>query len=380
MAGPGDGRTVMLTLGRLPKALDIARALKGAGCRVVIAEPFGIHLSSPSRAVDRCRRVTAPRTDPERYLADLLQVAAEEGASLVIPVSEEALHAAGLKALAPPGLEVYGPGLATLRRLHDKLAFNRTAAAMGLGVPESHALGTPEAEALVTRSDVVVKDILSSAGIGVRFVERGGALPQPGARAALVQARLPGRHRSTFSIAHEGRVLATVCYEGTVFSHTVAVAFRRIEADDLTAWVDAFVAAEGYSGFIAFDFIDDEDGRAIAIECNPRANSGLHFLEPDWLAGALLAPGTAGPARFRKARLMQQFYPALTETQASVFRPEARRTNWHYLRRSKDVTWRAGDPLPFLLMTFTSWAILKRAMFGGVSFGEAAVEDIAWTG
>ena len=38
-------RTALLTLGRLPKGLDLARALAAEGWRVVVAEPFGWHLA-----------------------------------------------------------------------------------------------------------------------------------------------------------------------------------------------------------------------------------------------------------------------------------------------------------------------------------------------
>ena len=60
--------TALLTLGRLPKALDIARALHGAGVRVIVAEPFRRHLSGVSNAVDRNFVVTAPAVDGPRYL------------------------------------------------------------------------------------------------------------------------------------------------------------------------------------------------------------------------------------------------------------------------------------------------------------------------
>jgi hypothetical protein len=44
--------TVLLTNGRLPKAMDIARALHRAGCRVGIADPFRMHLTKVSNCVD----------------------------------------------------------------------------------------------------------------------------------------------------------------------------------------------------------------------------------------------------------------------------------------------------------------------------------------
>jgi hypothetical protein len=71
--------TVLLTLGRLPKALEIARALAGAGCRVIVAEPFRRHVCHASRSVAKSFQVTAPATDPDAYLAELLAIIEAEG-------------------------------------------------------------------------------------------------------------------------------------------------------------------------------------------------------------------------------------------------------------------------------------------------------------
>ena len=61
-------KTVLLTLGRLPKALELARALHQAGARVIVADPFGLHVCRASRCVARSIRVPAPNTDPAAYL------------------------------------------------------------------------------------------------------------------------------------------------------------------------------------------------------------------------------------------------------------------------------------------------------------------------
>ena len=373
-------KTALLTLGRLPKALEMARALHGAGWRVVIADPFRWHLSTPSRAVDRCIQVPSPVDDETGYLDALMDIVGRESVNLVVPVSEEAMFASGLKARLPGETVYFGPGRTLIRSLHDKLAFVERAKRLELAVPETHLLGTDGAARLAQSNDTVLKHQFSCAGLGISFHDKAAPLPAPGDAPVLVQAKLPGAARSSVSIAHDGRVLGSVFYEGTVLSHTVSVAFRRIDAPDLAEWIAPFVAACEYTGLIAFDFIDDADGVAHAIECNPRANSGVHFFEPEDLAAALTRPQSVTQMRHRKERLMQQVLPCLTETQASVFNAERRRNNLKYLFGSRDVTWSGKDPWPLILMTPTSYEILKRSIFKGESFGEAAVADIAWDG
>lgn len=370
--------TVLLTLGRMPKALEVARSFARAGWRVVVAEPFDWHLSRVSTAVARSVKVRAPNADHRGYLEDMAAAIAREKVDLVVPVSEEAMHAAALKPMLPPGVRFLGMDQATLLTLHDKLNFVRVAEGMGLDVPATHRLDAPEAPALAETQDVVVKPLLSCSGIGVSFLGRGSPLPPPSER-LLVQARVHGPVCSTYTLAHAGRVLVTVVYRGTIMSGTVAVGFERIEQPAVTAWAQAFVARSGWSGSISFDFVLDGEGRAFAIECNPRLTSGVHFVHPDDLAGAMIDPERATTLRFKDAGLLQQFYPALTETQASLlFRRERFRRNLGYLLKSRDVTWGWRDPLPLLLQPFTSWRILKKSMTEGLSFGEAATEDIGW--
>ena len=369
--------TVLITLGRLPKALDLVRGFARAGCRVLVAEPFSWHLCRPSRDVARSCAVTAPSVSKERYRDELLGIIAREQVDLVVPVSEEILHVASLHGMLPAGCRLFAPPQATLLGLHDKLGFIRQAAAFGLPVPETEALGTDAAAALAARADYVVKPLYSCSGKGVRILRAGTPLPAV-AGPALAQRFLAGGVHSTFTLAHAGRVLVTAVYRGTIMSGTVSVGFERVCSAAIEAWVREFVARSGHSGFISFDFVVDSDGRALAIECNPRVTSGVHFVEPLPLARAILDPAGAADPPLRAGRLFQQFYPCLTETQKAMFRPRDRRHHLHYLRAARDVVWSARDPLPFLTMTFTSYQILALSVFRGLSLGEAATRDIEW--
>lgn len=372
--------TVLLTLGRLPKALDLARGFSEAGWRVVIAEPFSWHLARVSRSVAKCVRLPAPARDPEGYRKALLDVVAREEVSLVVPISEEALHAVSIAGDLPPGVRLFSEPLERLLRLHDKLRFIRLAQDYGLPVPETWRLGSAEAEGLTQRSATVIKGIHSCSGTGLLFLEAGASCPANGGLPpSVVQEKLEGRHLSSFTLAHEGRARVTVIYEGTVFSGSVAVAFKRVAGHAAAeAWIERFLAKSGYSGFISFDFIEPEGGPCQAIECNPRVTSGVHFLDAAALARAVMDPGGEAPVPFRPQERLQQCLPCLTETQAALFTGKGFRGKLRQLLGSRDVTWSWRDPLPLLLMTFTSYEILLPSIFQGLSFGEAATRDIAW--
>lgn len=374
-------QTVLLTLGRLPKALELARAFASAGWRVVIAEPFAWHVSRLSRAVDRTLTVTAPAVDRAQYLDDLLEVIVEERIDLIVPVSEETMHVAALHGRLPLGVEIYCPSQADLLQLHDKFAFIRRAERHGLPVPTTFRADTEEAEALASAGPHVIKPIFSCSGKGVTINRAAQPLaPENRSSNLIVQDFVPGQVLSSFSIAENGRRVITALYKGTVMSGTVSVAFERVDhATAAHRWIDDFIAAEKYSGFISFDLVVANDGRVLAIECNPRVTSGIHFLDERDLVAAMLSPQTAPPVRFKTQTRFQQFYPCLTETQKSVFQRSNVKQNAKNLISSRDVIWQASDPLPFLFMPATSYQILRMAIFEGLSFGEAATRDIEWT-
>lgn len=376
MAAP----TVLLTLGRLPKALALARACRAAGCRVLIADPFRWHVCRPSRAVDRCFRVTAPNSDLDAYLGDLLRIVADEKVDLILPVSEEALHVTHLAGRLPDGVRLWSAPREQIARYHDKLDFNRLAAGLGLAVPATYPAEAPEAAELATGHDFVVKPRHSCSGIGLRLARAGEVLFER-APGALVQERLDGQLLSSLSIVDKGREIATVLYRGRVFAGTVAICFERVDdAPAARAWIRQFIASSDYSGFLAFDFIVGTDGTARAIECNPRATSGVHFFEPKSLGRALLDPEGCEAVVLADARRQQWAYSTLTETYAAILRPREFLRRFREMCSARDVIWSVRDPMPFLLMTPMSWEILWPAMTTSLTLGEATQRDIAWFG
>jgi glutathione synthase/RimK-type ligase-like ATP-grasp enzyme len=369
--------TVIVTLGRLPKGLDICRSFAALGWRVVVAEPHARHLCGASTSVSRSVRMPAPAEGKRAYLRLLAEAVRKHGADLVVPVSEEAMHVAFLPQ-ARPGTPVFAMPPAVMLALHHKGRFIEVARQAGVAVPDTHLLGSEEAAAMAREGRVVVKPAHSAAGRGVRVIAPGEALPAPDVDApAVVQRFLPGAELSSCTLARGGRVLGTVVYRGVQFAGSVACAFERVEHAEAEAWITRIVEALDWTGFISFDMREDETGRIHGIECNPRTTSGLHFFETSDIAPAIL--GQRDTLRHRKAQRLQQFWSCLTETQLSALRGE--RAALGHLKRlltTRDVTWAARDPLPLLTMPWTAWPIMRDAARKRVPFGEVATLDVGW--
>jgi predicted ATP-grasp superfamily ATP-dependent carboligase len=365
----------LLTLGRLPKGLDIARSFHSAGWRVLVAEPFGWHLCRLSRAVDRSIAVPAPNEDKTAYLEALLDLIEREQVSLVVPISEETMHVAALKERLPEGVMLFTREQQRVLALHDKLRFAEMLAKAGLSAPRTARLGTEDASEIAQSGPFIVKDRWGASGSNVAFFEQGATLPDGGE--GLVQERLGGEEVSSFSVVHAGQVSATVVYRPVIRDGTVSTVFERIDAPTVETYVAQIAALSGHTGFLSFDMMVDGD-KVAAFECNPRANSGIHFLETTDIARAVLEPGFV--PRFNHHRRMQQAYPTLTLLWGAIGKWPRYCQVGKALLTSRDVTWYWRDPLPFALMTPATWPLLRQAIFEGRSLGEAAIHDIGWFG
>lgn len=376
----GKPITVLLTLGRLPKALELARALSAAGCRVLVADPFAFHLCRASNAVAKSFKTPSPHSCQEQYLSCLLGIVAREDVDLILPVSEEALHVSLLKERLPDRTRLFALPNEVLQALHDKYSFVQIAERAGLKVPETHLASDAKASRLAGSCDTVLKPRLGCSGQELRMLSP-DSLPKelPGSSETIIQKRIFGREVSTLSLCRDGKVLAHVTYEGLVFAGTVAVCFQCVsDLPQVQQWVADFAKSGSYSYFLAFDFIVDRDGTPWPLECNPRLTSGIHFLSPGDIANAITNFEEATDVGLKPGKRFQEGHTTLLQVYGNIFRPKRALSHFRAMLNSRDVLWSLADPAPFPLMTPYSWPVLKQVMFRGRTFGEAATRDIVW--
>jgi len=140
--------TVLLTLGRLPRRSIWHGGLQPGRLPGLVAEPFGRTLTGALRHVAREFGVPPPSAGKASYLAAIAKIVKDEDVDLVVPVSEETMHVAFARDLFDPRVRLFTMPSDQVIALHDKAEFVRIAQAIGLGVPETHTLGTGGAQAL----------------------------------------------------------------------------------------------------------------------------------------------------------------------------------------------------------------------------------------
>jgi len=416
--------TVLLTLGRLPAGLEIARAFKLRGWRVLVADPMRWHLCRLSRCVDAVFRLPSPLINQSAYLAALRQLVAEQQIDLIATVLEDSFHVSELRAsvvksgaemqqavdqselgiaspicsdpVQTPTLAV--PPLATLYRLHDKWLFNQYAASLGLDVPSSTLAGDVIAsQRLLTTGDVIVKPRLSCSGFGITELTQGADLPQSlQSNDFIVQRRLSGAACCSLSMVVSGEIVQTIVYRNQLESGSVGVMFVSIEPPAAIAgWIRRFCEQCQYSGWLAFDFIE-EGGVWYAIECNPRVTSGVHFMQASTIVDGLIAVGasnsithaastqfatpsmTMASAQTSSRQTGQLFWSALMAVYSRLFHRKPVKSALRSMLSFPDVTFSWRDPLPCLVMPVAMWPTLWRAIRQRRPVEQVLLEDIHW--
>lgn len=356
-------RTVLVSGGKMTKALALARAFHADGHRVVLVEQARYRLTGHrfSTAVDTFRTVPAP--DAPGYADALVRICREEAVDVYVPVCSPvaSLHDALAKeALEAVGVEVVHLGPEDLHRVDDKSEFAALATSLGLRVPDTHRITDP---AQVAEFDFAAApgDTYVLKSIGYDPVRRldltqlpretreataayARTLPISAANPWILQEFVRGQEYCTHGTARDGEVTVWACCE----SSASQLNYAMVDRPDIEEWVRTFVRELGATGQLSFDFITDAAGDTHAIECNPRTHSAITMFydQPD-LARAYLEGGTGTVVPTASSRPTYWVYQEL----------------WRLLRNPRDARHRLGviaagtdaifdwsDPLPFLMV------------------------------
>jgi hypothetical protein len=360
-AAVGPAKTVMISGGKMTKALQLARSFHAAGHRVILIESRKYRFTGHrfSRAVDRF--CTVPRPQSPRYADALLAIVHREGVDVYVPVCSPV--ASYYDALAKPRLEPYCEVLHgdadTVAMLDDKYKFATMAASLGLTVPDTlHIIDPGQVEDFdfgagappyILKSipyDPVHRLDLTPLPRPSRFETAAFARSKPISAATpwIMQSLIGGREYCAHATVRDGRVQVYCCCESSAFQVNYAMA----DKPEIEAWVRGFVEPLKLTGQVSFDFIQAGDGRVYAIECNPRAHSAITmFYNHPGLARAYLDDG--GPA-IEPMPGSRPTYWLYHEVWRLLTEPGRRLSRLEVILRGHDAIFDWSDPLPFLMV------------------------------
>lgn len=401
---------ILLTGGRSPAALELARLFHASGHRVFAAESVPYHLCRVSRSVERCFAIPAPIDDPSGFARSLRTIAVENNIDLLIPVCEEIFHISRELSLFEGVCRVFASPLDDLERVHHKGTFIRFAERMGLQVPATVQIESPDdwlpllddprfGEGLVLKpaySRFASRTLLIESRRGpildrqrqetVRKLRDAKVSPK---RPWVAQELLRGEEWCTYSVAHNGVITAHAAYRSRFRAgRGASIHYEAAIQPRLWEWVRKFVRQSGFTGQVAFDFMVSAEGAVMPMECNPRATSGVHLFGSDGrLTEALLEPsGLIADEHVEMPAVESgQDGAMLSAAMLSYGLIQAARQRmlreWlRACRSSRDVVFRREDPKPFVeqfrLLAWTTRVARRRC----ISLQEATTFDIEWNG
>lgn len=385
---------ILLTNGRFPVALDLARQLYWAGHYVFVVDPMQYHVCKFSIAVKSSKQVPAPHDDAQGYITGVKDMATRWRVDLIIPIHEEIFFLANS---GEPEIlnRLFAPPFELLVRLHNKWEFHKLMKRCGMDVPEAQLCRNMDdvKNLPVSRykDGMALKPCFGRASTGVHHLKPGDPLPE-GLDIGehnwhIAQEWIKGNRYCSYSVVRKGKVIATGLYPVLeTIDGSSSVFFQQQYHHSIYAYIERLVAQlDPIDGQLAFDFIQVGE-RIVVMECNPRSTSGLHlWSNTPFLARALtdsLPHNIELPITPPRTKLGR---PSRAQVAAGMLMWEHKNaTPKVYLRHmarlmgTHDVTWKGRDMMPSLIQPFLLTTYFSMCRETGLQLPELFQMQLLW--
>ena len=360
-------KSILISGGKMTKALQLARLFHQAGHRVVLVESHSYWLVGHrfSRAVD-CF-YTLPKSGASDYESALLDLIKREKIDVYVPVCSPAssLHDSRAIFKLAPHCEVLHVHPDTILQLDDKFQFFEAAGRLQLAVPKSFLITDPQQVESFDFTKEVRQFILKSIAYDpVRRLDMTKlpaaskqatadfvrSLPISKSNPWILQEFITGQEYCTHGTFRNGELRVHCCCKSSAFQ----INYQNVDRPEIQAWVSQFGSGLGLTGQASFDFIEAaDDGKTYAIECNPRTHSAitLFYNNPSLAnaylgAAALLKPLTPASTSKPTYWIYHEVWRLLTH----LHLPRATAVRLRIIFSGKDAVFDWTDPLPFFML------------------------------
>lgn len=357
---PVSPRTVLITGGKMTKALQLARSFYAAGHRVVLVESPRYRFTGHrfSRAVDVFGCI--PEAGEPGRVDALVEIARREGVDVFVPVSSPAASGDDAEAgrLLGDFCDVVHADVDTVRMLDDKVEFSGVAQSLGLRVPDWHritdACQVEDFEFPEDRTYILKRIAYNPVG-RMNLTKLSRATPMANAEFArslsisaedpwILQQFIAGQEYCTHGTVRDGRLQVYGCSRSSAFQ----INYKSVDEPQIRSWVEHFVSALGITGQASFDFIESDDGHMYAIECNPRTHSAITmFYNHPQVASAYLEARDDTITPLPEARPTHWIYH---EVWRLLVHPGGRARRLAAILGGKDAIFSWRDPLPYFMV------------------------------
>lgn len=380
--------SVLITGGRMTKALHLARSFRALGWRVVLTDSVKYEYCGPrfSGAVDTFRiHQDLSKVGEIAYLNSLNQIIIQENIDLVVPVSspKSSLPDAKLQSIVDAEIQKGTKQKATvvfhgtpeqISTVDDKFTFCEKASELGLPAPnvfritsyaevEQFALANYPGQPFIFKSinynpTARLDNNVFGSGDKEELLAYARSVEISNKKPWVLQTYIEGQEYCTHGTAVNGKLTLFCCCESSAFQ----VNYAHVHKPAIEQWVTTYVAKAGLTGQYSFDFIEDRQGNIFPIECNPRTHSAITtFYNTTKLAESYLANEDV-PER----NTSETFNSIVPEPEAKptywlahelhrIAEPLPGETPIHALKRiwnGKEAVYEPFDPKPFFMLHY----------------------------
>jgi len=377
-------KNILITGGRAPATLHLARLLKQKKHRIYVADTFARNLTAVSQYVDKSFVIPAPRQAPKDFVNQMRIIIKDYDIDIVIPTCEETFHVSLHQSVFEKYCQVFTSDINLLHELHNKSRFNQLLKKLTLPYPESFLVKSRQEMLAATKKleGFVAKPTYSRFADKVIInnpKELNKVVVNP-SQSWLIQDYIDGDHFCSFSIAQNGKLSAHSVYPVTYrVENGAAVYFESINIPEIEHIISTIVTTSNYTGFISFDFIkSSKDGNYYCLECNPRLTSGIHLFDAK---DALMPFHSASKICYPKAEnrmmlaLAMLSYNLVEQRSLTNFRDLI-----DAMRQADDVVFSWKDLRPFFAQFLSVLHFYKIAKQNNISILEATTHHIEWNG
>jgi len=378
-------KKILLSSGRSPVTLHLARQLHAAGHQVYVADATKVHLCIFSNAVTKNFHIPSPRFSPKEYLEAILKIVTDEKIDLLIPVYEEILYLTKEETKFPSYCKIFASSFSLLNELHNKWLFCTKQQGFGIKTPNTFLIRTQDdLNRLDPSRSYALKACYSRASLNMKKLNVGESLPNLCIETHnpwIAQEWLSGKKFCTYSICQQGKIKAHATYPVRfAIDGNSCLTFESIEHQKIYEWIENFVEKAEFTGQIAFDFIEDGNN-LYAIECNPRATSGVFLFEAsDQMDQAFL--NQSEQVLFPKKGAAKQVASGmlLYGWKKSSYPANTMRNFLKTLMRIRDVVFHSKDLKPFFSIPIVFAAFLYSCKKSSLTLPEILTFDNEWNG
>ena len=375
-------KNILITGSRAPATLFLIRKLKRAGYNLFIAESCSYFISKYSNCITKNYKITAPNTNFEQFIKDIIEIVKSEKIDLIIPTCEEIFHISKGKDDLEKYCKVFCDNHEKLIELHNKWEFYNKIKFSNYSVklPQSwYVENKNDLEKIIQiNKKYILKPVYSRFSTKAKVIEK---VPETfEENKYILQEFIEGEQICSYSIIKNKKIKLYSDYKTEYSANGGAtIAFSYESNEEIKKFVEEFSKKEDFEGQIAFDFIQNESGLYL-IECNPRLTSGIQLFEDEKIISNVFCKNeeteTSYPNRETKSVLFlgMIIYCFCNIKSNGII-------NWlKTVFSSKDVIFDRHDIKPFFMQCFVIIMMLVTALKNKINLKEISTYDIEWNG